>query len=90
MKYGSRDIERKRFVDTLAVRYKSSGDALQRERHVAKRKQRNKDLEIIFDPESHKYVFHMEELSDFFPNRYVKWVWHGAWLCIYIRQWVIA
>jgi hypothetical protein len=47
------NMERKRFIDTLAVRYKSPSDALQ-ERHVAKRKQRNRDLEIIFDPESHK------------------------------------
>ena len=49
-------MERKRFVDAHAVRYKSPRDALQRERHVAKRKQRNRDLEIVFNPESHKYV----------------------------------
>ena len=32
-----------------------SGDGYD-EQHVSKRKQRNKALEIVFDPKSHKYV----------------------------------
>ena len=48
-----------RFVDRLAVQYRDGGhaQALQREKHVSKRKQRNRDLEIVFDVDSHKYVF---------------------------------
>jgi hypothetical protein len=48
-----------RFVDKLAVQYRDGGhaQALQREKHVSKRKQRNRDLEIVFDVDSHKYVF---------------------------------
>ncbi|WPT11105.1 hypothetical protein PSENEW3n2_00002276 [Picochlorum sp. SENEW3] len=40
-----------RFVDSLAVAYKSHAD---NGTHVSKRKQRNKDVEIVFDPDSHR------------------------------------
>jgi len=46
-------MQNRRFVDTLAVKSKSDADY---KIHVAKRKQRNKDLEIVFDPESHRSV----------------------------------
>jgi hypothetical protein len=42
-----------RFVDSLAVAYKSHAD---NGTHVSKRKQRNKDVEIVFDPDSHRCV----------------------------------
>ena len=46
-------MQNKRFVDTFAVKSKSEVDY---KTHVAKRKQRNKELEIVFDPESHRSV----------------------------------
>ena len=39
----------KRFRDEDMLAHKGGGDS-----HVAKRKQRNKALEIVFDPKSHK------------------------------------
>ena len=39
----------KRFRDEDMLAYKGGGDA-----HVPKRKQRNKALEVVFDPKSHK------------------------------------
>lgn len=46
-------MQNKRFVDTFAVKSKSEADY---RTHVAKRKQRNKELEIVFDPDSHRSV----------------------------------
>lgn len=39
----------KRFRDDDVLEYKGHTET-----HVAKRKQRNKGLEIVFDPQSHK------------------------------------
>eukprot|EP00890_Picochlorum_soloecismus_P000944 jgi/Picsp_1/1850/NSC_05317-R1_hypothetical protein CHLNCDRAFT_132888 [Chlorella variabilis] len=44
-------MQNRRFVDTFAVKSKSEADY---KTHVAKRKQRNKELEIVFDPDSHR------------------------------------
>jgi hypothetical protein len=57
-----------RFVDSLAVAYKSQTDS---GTHVAKRKQRNKDVEIVFDPDSHRYVALEELESVFSPDMHV-------------------
>lgn len=81
-------MERKRFVDPLAVQYRSSGDAVQRERHVSKRKQRNRDLEIVFDPESHRYVnyhYYLGEITIQIPFQRLQKLglelWHGQAFC---------
>jgi len=41
----------KRFRDEDMIAYKGGGDD-----RMSKRKQRNKALEIVFDPSAHKYV----------------------------------
>lgn len=46
-------MQNRRFVDSFAVKSKSEADY---KTHVAKRKQRNKELEIVFDPDSHRSV----------------------------------
>ena len=55
---GGRRSRERRFVDEAhALTYKSNrGEGYAEEGHVPKRKKRNKELEIVFDPESHRCV----------------------------------